>query len=1087
MTKSKKIGIGVISFITFILVVLGIYAVTADEPTESYYRKDNSPEFYGLTKAIIHQGDDFSLDDVRFRLFAKDFEDGDLTSKIEATSNVDTNKPGEYEINYKVTDSDGNKITLNVPITVVDTSENRYYERTLYTLPSVWNMSLAGTNRGNNDDRQILGFYMEANSKIYVNRVSGDKNLTLTYLNNDSQTEKGNFTITDEKQEITWGYNGVPFIKTVYETDIPVVVGIEVEEETGIHKLPYYYYQDDEESFFNEWNSLQDSYAVIDNQSTMTLLPYADRNMLVNHYSKCFHSLDEYLEYWDAVTKEYDEFLGLSYDPDDPIDQNVKTKYFFKANVHGAGSAYYAGDHVGINKASAASFFEQNWGGLHEVGHGYQGTLGSTGMALGEVSNNILGHYFQIHKYVDNYKYNDDWLGKIPNIEVKFNEKRLSGLSLNEIDVQDRLYVLINLLDTYDPKQTYAEINKIWRRAKRDGRTLTNQEAYVEAFAKLYNVNVIPYFESWGLPIRDDLKKDLVNLPILSSLGDMVSQEDANNVKNQLSKDGIYSLVTNEEMISTGLKGNMNITLAIDNIAELNGKKIIVTNNQNYKKEILINNSTVTLTDVPVGMYEIILPVPKNNIYDYSKYNYQTVVANTLTNYTFTYKNTSNNLNEFLAMDQYIELQGLGNSVFAKMTFDNQNINISFGGQPHSYFKNDLYASIKILDLSNTVKYEQQFLGATSYEKTNISLPYEFGYKIIIVHKEAESRLKIKSTYLIDEKTKINQEESNLSKSKTEDNVYIIGQYGLYQTTLDNSYNHYKDKINDYVEQLKNSMSENELKNKEIESQKKRVLSNSIQYLKEEDKKEFRDKYLEIYNGSAPKLNANEITFYQNETINLSAVFKGTDLEDGEFNLNDQNFQISKIPLDDNFKPEVGTHQITYSLKDSDDNTTNGTIVLTILKAEEEDNQDINTPSENNNTNNNNNSNNQTNSNNNTSSNNNHPSDNSNNSNSSNNTPNDNSSYVPNNNSNSSSSNVQTPNYNSQNETTSNDNLESETTSPLDKNEDKSINYDEFWNDNDKIVEDNEEIRPKKWGLLGAVSICTLILAIIIAKKQLKK
>lgn len=68
---------------------------------EKNYSKTNAPEFYGLTKAVIKVGDDFASDDTRYRIFARDFEDGDLTSAIEIVSNtVDSSKSGDYEIEY---------------------------------------------------------------------------------------------------------------------------------------------------------------------------------------------------------------------------------------------------------------------------------------------------------------------------------------------------------------------------------------------------------------------------------------------------------------------------------------------------------------------------------------------------------------------------------------------------------------------------------------------------------------------------------------------------------------------------------------------------------------------------------------------------------------------------------------------------------------------------------------------------------------------------------------------------------------------------------------------------------------------------
>ena len=62
-------------------------------------------------------GDTF---DAKKDVTAKDTEDGDLTDKIEVVKNdVDTTKPGTYEVTYKVTDSKGASTTKTIRVTVV--------------------------------------------------------------------------------------------------------------------------------------------------------------------------------------------------------------------------------------------------------------------------------------------------------------------------------------------------------------------------------------------------------------------------------------------------------------------------------------------------------------------------------------------------------------------------------------------------------------------------------------------------------------------------------------------------------------------------------------------------------------------------------------------------------------------------------------------------------------------------------------------------------------------------------------------------------------------------------------------------------
>ena len=57
---------------------------------------------------------------------ASDAEDGDLTSSIEISGEVNFNKTGKYELTYNVTDSDGNTVTKTRTVAVVDMNDYTY-------------------------------------------------------------------------------------------------------------------------------------------------------------------------------------------------------------------------------------------------------------------------------------------------------------------------------------------------------------------------------------------------------------------------------------------------------------------------------------------------------------------------------------------------------------------------------------------------------------------------------------------------------------------------------------------------------------------------------------------------------------------------------------------------------------------------------------------------------------------------------------------------------------------------------------------------------------------------------------------------
>lgn len=73
------------------------------------------PHIVGASDKILTQGMKF---DPLSGVSAMDFEDKDLTSKIKVTGTVDTTKVGVYTVTYEVSDSDGNKATSTIKVTV---------------------------------------------------------------------------------------------------------------------------------------------------------------------------------------------------------------------------------------------------------------------------------------------------------------------------------------------------------------------------------------------------------------------------------------------------------------------------------------------------------------------------------------------------------------------------------------------------------------------------------------------------------------------------------------------------------------------------------------------------------------------------------------------------------------------------------------------------------------------------------------------------------------------------------------------------------------------------------------------------------
>ena len=96
--------------------------------------KNNAPVI-NVTDSSIYVGEEFDALSGATKGIATDSEDGDLTSKVEVTGNVDTTKPGIYEVTYKVTDSKGLETTKTIKVTVLakEVEQNRL-ENGKYTI-----------------------------------------------------------------------------------------------------------------------------------------------------------------------------------------------------------------------------------------------------------------------------------------------------------------------------------------------------------------------------------------------------------------------------------------------------------------------------------------------------------------------------------------------------------------------------------------------------------------------------------------------------------------------------------------------------------------------------------------------------------------------------------------------------------------------------------------------------------------------------------------------------------------------------------------------------------------------------------------
>lgn len=706
-------------------------------------------------------------------------------------------------------------------------------QKELYTLPSVSDINITGTYRGNGHDRQNLGIYMKQGASFEIRQTNKKLNqdLTLQCLNNDSQTEK-NYTIPKNGDwvTVTVDYDSVPFIRTIYGTEEKTE--IEMRNLQGTEELTYYYYQDNEEEFFNKWRNNNHSYAVIENDRATFLVPIKDRDLIVkndgNSYN--FKSIDEMLEYYHDFVEQYDRYLGLSYDTDNSLNKNIKTKFFVKANKHGAGAAYYSANHTAQNGDSISGYLSRGWLNLHEFGHGYEGSLANQDLQLVDVMNNILAHYYQITYLREN---DGGWLGKKLNIEENIKNAREKVSNYNELSYQQKLYSFVDLLDKIGPEKSMAYVHSKYREYVKQGIRYNASDMFTKSFSEVSGYNVIPYLNSYKITPSEDIQSEIYeqDMPFIYYLRDLVSTEQkAEQIRKDLNLEGRYSLVSNQDIEKYNMKGNIKLNISIDDFEQIKGQKIYIKDGKNVVKEITIENKNIVINNIPAGIYRIQIPKPKNNAYSY-QYEYIVVKENTINEKNIEYKKINT---DTLASDTVISFRGLGDSEFAKLKMDMENKNIqviSNNMSSHVYFT-DEYANLQIVDTQGNVIYEKSYIGNVP-NPSNDTIDVDFGYKIKIKHREASGRLVFNSQVL--------NKNEEFKNSTNEQTTYTITKYGLQKegTSDEQEYEIFKRKIDAYIEKIKSNIPIEKQEDRYCYFMQKNQLLSNILELNETDKEKY--------------------------------------------------------------------------------------------------------------------------------------------------------------------------------------------------------------------------------------------------------
>lgn len=969
---------------SFMLIVGALFSVgfsvkesASAEDYKSLYSETNAPLFYGVTKITIDKNvtNVFSEKDSRFRIFARDFEDGDVTPKIVCKfNNVQSTVPGSYLLKYSVKDSHGNENSIDVQVIVQDKEDGEcVVEQTVYAIPSMENMKAVGTERCNTGDRQIFGIYLPENQSFQARMLEGDQDLQITFFTNTraknsfSSIKANNSNYQTISNTIKDGTKpgAVPLLtspRLTSATEINKTFKIELKYDNNVKALDYYHYKDNEEAFKNAWKLSENEFGVVDGEAIMCVVPFADVDKISGYvasgYNNPFMSLDEFFEYYLEVVNRFDKMIGLEFDAKSALDQNYRTKYIAVADAGMAGvGAYYNGNFIAVCSSTISAIFQYGWGTLHEIAHGYQGTLGK-GMYLNETGNNILAHYIQIDESL--YKKNDRYIGLLENCEQNMNKSRKDNISAGKTifnndggtytNTQEKLYSIVNMFDSFEGTVTYAKLFSFYRKLanSQDVSSLSVADVYAKFFAQEYNVNIVPYLKQWTMPVSENVEKEILDkgLVAVSILSDSLSNDTLENVMGKENFSLKYGLVREDVLQKYVEKCTLKIHFEIDDVSKIKGKNIALSYHGKNLNIVKISSAVAEFSNLEIGTYELKLP---------ALFGYENKLC------TVTLKEGENELAvkfDKATMPDYkthlttITIYGVNGTVGYSLKFTDgydkaiPTLGAANLGNQNSVWESkldDVFASVTVINKDGLqvdkieVKGKEYFYG-----KTLASSEYDVGVgsKIVIYSEKPEL------VSVVSQITGKKIEDYAVKNIKTIE--YEITENGLELLTSENFdekqvlYEHSKFKMIELINDYKNNVTTAEIENKRINAKKKSQVVYAYNNLEKEDQKEFTSFIEKLVRGGLPTIHAEKdnLKIVKGENVDIYSLITITDNEDFEIESNENNVTV----ITEFDKNVAKTYSVLYSVSDSDGNKVLKTIYISVEEPEINQNDVIKKP-----------------------------------------------------------------------------------------------------------------------------------------------
>ncbi|PLB54911.1 peptidase M60, viral enhancin protein [Aspergillus steynii IBT 23096] len=643
-------------------------------------------------------------------------------------------------------------------------------------LPRPTWLDKAGMSKGVDHDRHHLGIVLAPGQTIKARQTNPafKSDLTLRLLNDDAHTE------TSKKFGTSWtsvsvNSVSVPFIDTPYydkpEGNVQPVV--EYDFPDGSKTLPIYRKGDDEKAFFALWDSVGAEFALINSAVASVLVPVVDKEALRHK------SIDGLIEYYESLFAFYNSLAGLSFEPEFDSDLNISNRYFMKADIHGAGGAYYGHEWTAASTNAIKGWWldplATNWGNLHEIGHGYQASFRNDRYFWnGEVSNNIYAACYQSAMLGDR-KYKEGWLynyGKQAQVEKGITDNSQAKLGLNEWDLRAKLYFLVMMIDKAG-WDSFADFNRQYRLASNSpGFKVADYlilDMLSESFIRVANLDVTPFVQLCnGVISSTQLQRNhFSQARAVYPLSGLVESDTLTKLQTELKLQSPLDLVEVSQLLASGVTGDVRLSLNINDFSQIYGKSILLLVGSRVVRNVMIQESVVSLSGLTIGAYTLRLPTGRNDKYQTPNDRYL-VVKPGLEEVKVDFEPKTGSL----VVSQEIKLLGLGDDLFSTIQVDQVNHIVEVAvteKEPHSYFGDQTYAQIIIKDKSGTEKLRVTMPGKGA-TLSNDKIPFEPGYTLEVHHEEPSHRIQLSPDFdgVIDHTKKINTFEITASGLKNQ-------------------------------------------------------------------------------------------------------------------------------------------------------------------------------------------------------------------------------------------------------------------------------------------------------------------------------